>query len=752
MSRLVPWRMAPLFLSCCAAPGVVWAQLPTARLDGLAPRGAQSGRECEVTLQGTDLDDVRTLIFSHPGLGATHVEGARFKVSVAPEVPAGLHEVRAAGRYGISTGTVFAVGTLPELAEPPNNHSRAAAAPVPLAATVNGTADADASDFFKITAVKGQAVHIDCAAQRIDSPMDAVLSVRDPNGREIVHAVRAFDRDPSAHFVPAMDGEHTLEVHDATWRGGPGFVYRLAISPTPDAAPLPKPVPLAGSFVPPASPTPTAEAEPNDTPASAQRLSGPGEVTGHLDRDWFDFTSDTTGPLIVEVVSHRDGTASDPVLVVHKVTRDQAGAEQSSQVAEFDDTPGPPGCERFRLGSRDPVGRLTAEAGATYRLFVTDRFNTGAPYRLLIREPRPDFQVLVMPESPATDAKSLMRWTPLLRRQGSTVLNVAVLRLDGFDETVTLEAGSLPPGVTMDACPVPPGVSSRLVVLRASADAAAWSGPLTLAGHAAGRSRPAREVAPRWNVGDAGTERIDLRLSTQGPMLAVTEDGGVPLQVEAAAPAVFETSLGATLEIPVKFLRAASHKGFKGEWEAALFGLPGQRAWQPAKPAGDAAEARLALALTRKDGNQFVPGTWTVYAATRGTVQWQPDEKVPVREVRDAAFSTPIQVKIDPSPVALSAPEAVTLPRGGKAALAVKLDRRFGFAEAVTVTLRLPDGLKGVAAPAVTVPKEAAEGTLALEGATEAPAGRHTAVIEAKCQWNGEELMSRRDVILEIQP
>jgi hypothetical protein len=235
-------------------------------------------------------------------------------------------------------------------------------------------------------------------------------------------------------------------------------------------------------------------------------------------------------------------------------------------------------------------------------------------------------------------------------------------------------------------------------------------------------------------------------------MLAVTEDGSAPLQVEAAAPAVFETSLGATLEVPVKFLRGASHKGFKGEWEAALFGLPGQRLWQPAKPAADAAEGKLAVALVKKDGNQFVPGTWTVYAATRGTVQWQPDEKVPARELRDAAFSAPIQVKIDPSPVAMAAPDVVTLARGGTAALAVKLDRRFGFAEAVELSLRLPEGLKGVAAPAVPVAKEAAEGALALEGATDAPPGRHAAVIEAKCQWNGEELISRRDIIIEITP
>lgn len=752
MSRLSLARLAPLLLGWVAGASTTLAQLPTARLDGLVPRGAQAGCESEVTLQGADLEEVRCLLFSHPGLSATLVEGTRFKVVVAAEAPHGVHEVRVSGRYGVSTSTVFVVGRLPEMVEPSGNHSRPTAAPIPLPITLNGAADPDATDFFKITAVKGQPVHIDCAAQRIDSPLNAAISVRDPSGVEIQRAQRTLDRDPVTGFVPAEDGEYIIEVHDATWRGGPGFVYRLTVSTDAAAAVLPAPVPLAGALtVPPVAAT-AVDTELNDAATAAQLLALPADVAGHLDRDWFSFTTDIARPLIIEVVSHRLGVPSDPVLVVHKVSRDAAGVEQSSPVAEFDDAPVPPGCERFRLGSRDPVGRLAAETGTTYRLFVTDRFNSGGRYRLVIREPRPDFQVLVMPESPASDAKALMRWTSLLRRQGSTVLNVAVVRQDGFDEPVTMMAEGLPPGVSMGDCVIPAGRAAGLIVLRASGDAAAWSGRLSLAGHASSQSRPAREVIPRWSVADAGTERVDLRLTTEGPMLAVMESDGVPLQIEAAGPAVFETSLGATLEVPVKFLRAASHKGFKGEWEAALCGLPGQRLWQPSKPAADAAEAKLALVLSKKDGNQFVPGTWTVYAATRGTVQWQPDDKVPVRDLRDASFSAPIKVKIDSSPVALSAPAALNVARGGKSECTVKLDRRFGFAEAVEVSLRLPAELNGITAPAVTAAKETAEVTLALECAAEAPSGRHACVIEAKCQWNGEELLSRRDVTLEITP
>ncbi len=738
------------------AAGACHAQLPTARLDGVWPLGGQAGRECEITLAGADLDDVCALHFSHPGVTAAHVEGLKFVVTIEGGAPSGVHEVRAAGRHGISAPAVFVVGTLPEIVEPANNRTADTAAALTLPVTVNGVADGEASDFFKVALRRGEVLHIDCAAQRIDSPLNAVLSVRDPAGIEIHTARRTLDRDVLTEFTAATDGEHLIEVRDATWRGGPGFVYRLTISTDgTHAAALPVPVPLAGAVVPPQPGDAVAEVEPNDSPAAAQPVVVPGEIDGLLDRDWFAFTAEATGPLVVEVLSHRLGVASDPMMVVHQVTRDEGGkrgAEQMRQVGEFDDTLAPHGTERFRLGTRDPAGRLDVEAGATYRIFVSDRFNSGGRYRLVLRTPKLDFQVLVMPESPANDANALMRWSPMLRRGGSTALSVAVIRHDGFDEPVVVSAAGLPAGVSMAECIVPAGCSAGLVVLHASADAAAWSGALDLAAHAGGCSRPVREVTPRWSVGDAGNERIDLRLTAGGPMLAVSEDGGVPMRVEPAGAAEFETSLGATLQVPVKFVRGPGHKGIKGEWEAALTGLPGQRAWQPAKPAGDASEATLSLALTRRDGNQFVPGTWIVYAAARSTVHWQPDESAPARDVRDTSFSAPILVRIEPSPVAVEMAGALEVARGGTIEVPVGLQRRFGFAEAVEVRFSAPAETRGLKAAAVTVAKEAVDGVLTLECAGDAAPGRHLCAIETVCRWNGEELTTRRDIAIEVTP
>jgi hypothetical protein len=273
-----------------------------------------------------------------------------------------------------------------------------------------------------------------------------------------------------------------------------------------------------------------------------------------------------------------------------------------------------------------------------------------------------------------------------------------------------------------------------------------------LKGTAGDMVRVAREITPRWNVGDSNSERVDLRLSGEGFMLAVTDIQAAPLAVEPAETKVYESSLAGSIEIPVKFTRDASHKGFNGEWEAGLVGLPGLRQWRPVKPPGDAKEAKLPLSLAKRDGNQFTPGTWHVYASTRGTVKWQPEEKTPVRDVRDTAFSPPITVKIAASPVFLTSADAVSIAPGGKAELAVKLDRRYGFSDGVELSLRPPEALKSLTAPKVSAPKEAGEAKLVIECAAGSPAGKHACVLEAKCNWNGEELFSRRDVAVEIKP
>src|SRR5437879_4536223 len=90
------------------------AQLPTTQLTSIFPPGGKQGATVEVTIAGTDLDDVTKLDFNHPGMlatpkvtAATAIAPARpilnqFTISIAADISPGDYEVRAAGRFGLS--------------------------------------------------------------------------------------------------------------------------------------------------------------------------------------------------------------------------------------------------------------------------------------------------------------------------------------------------------------------------------------------------------------------------------------------------------------------------------------------------------------------------------------------------------------------------------------------------------------------------------------------------------------------------
>jgi hypothetical protein len=180
-------------------------RIPGSPRDRAASRRAPRRHLPEITLKGTDLDEARELHFSHAGLKAVNVGGQKFKLTIDASVPQGIHEVRASGRYGISTSAVFVTGALPEMNDPGNNHARSTAAALTLPVTVNGVTDA-AADFYRFTAAKGQTLRADCAAQRIDSPLNATLSLRDASGNEYVRAEETLDRDPAFTFTAPADG------------------------------------------------------------------------------------------------------------------------------------------------------------------------------------------------------------------------------------------------------------------------------------------------------------------------------------------------------------------------------------------------------------------------------------------------------------------------------------------------------------------------------------------------------------------
>lgn len=235
------------------------AQLPAARLTSVFPPGGQLGQSFDVAINGTDLDDVSKLHFSHPGITAVQKTtppgpfdkgpqpvANQFTVSIAANVPIGMYEARAIGRYGISSARAFTVGDVPEVNEKEPNQPTTSAAPLPFSAVVaqaqevpldcvvNGVASSkDDLEFYKFTAKKGQRVIINCWAQRIDSRMDGSMAAYDANGRELGTSRDVHRRDPFLDVTIPADGVYIVKLWDSIYGGSADYFYRLSIGTGP---------------------------------------------------------------------------------------------------------------------------------------------------------------------------------------------------------------------------------------------------------------------------------------------------------------------------------------------------------------------------------------------------------------------------------------------------------------------------------------------------------------------------------------
>lgn len=228
----------------------VWAQsLPSARLGSVFPAGGKQGATVDVTVTGTDLDEVKSLGFSHAGITSKPKADAagqplpgQYTVTIAANVPPGIYDATVGGgRYGTSNARAFAIGDLAEVNLTAATTPETAMA-VPIGTVVNGQAASRAYHHFKFTAKAGQRVLIECAAQELDSKLEPVFVVRDAGGRELERSRRGAAID----FAAPADGEYQVLLHDFIYGGDAEHVYRLAISQRPQIDFIVPPIGEAG--------------------------------------------------------------------------------------------------------------------------------------------------------------------------------------------------------------------------------------------------------------------------------------------------------------------------------------------------------------------------------------------------------------------------------------------------------------------------------------------------------------------------
>ncbi len=238
-----------LFAALAISPALARAQFPSPEIDTLFPPGGQAGTTFQVELTGTDLDDLTGLRFTDPSITAEPVilpadeiwpeprpDGLKFTVRIEANVPAGMHEVRSVGRFGLSTPRIFVVSPnkgASEVTVAAGNETLETATPIELEQTINAQTTPNRSDHYKLSVRRGQRVLVHVWGERIDSRIDAIVSVVDPSGKEIAASLNEIGLDPLGDFTAAADGEYIIKVSDNLFSGGPPYFYRLIASTAP---------------------------------------------------------------------------------------------------------------------------------------------------------------------------------------------------------------------------------------------------------------------------------------------------------------------------------------------------------------------------------------------------------------------------------------------------------------------------------------------------------------------------------------
>lgn len=423
----------------------------------------------------------------------------------------------------------------------------------------------------------------------------------------------------------------------------------------------------------------TTEVEPNDAPAKAQKITLPASLAGQFatpnDRDWFAFEAKKGDAFWLEVISHRLGLPTSPLVVIQKLSKNDKGEETFADVLELGESVANLGGPEFNTAHRDPVGRFEAKEDGSYRLGIRDLFGRTVAsarhtYLLTLRRESPDFRLVAVPDSaPAKkQPNDLYTSAPSLWRGEALPIKLLVLRRDGFKEDIHVSVSGLPAGIIAPSVKIPAASNTFSLFLAARDDAPAGLGEVKITGTAklgdATLVREARLSTVSWDLATDNntTEAPQTRLARSFP-LAVTDRESAPLTFAMEAKQPLETCVFNKLLIPVNFTRRAD---FTAEVKLKVTGNKNLEKMPELAGTEKTKSVQLVLNLAEQ---KLPPGEHTFWLQTRA--------KGKMRPYMDAAKEAEVKAKAaekEAAEAAKNAKEAkeaaakVTTPAEAKAA------------------------------------------------------------------------------------
>ena len=594
---------------------VAYAQVVPA-LSTVSPQGAQQGKNIEVTLTGKNLDIATAIWFSGNGITAEIRQGTQqaavlfngagvsgriptdaqlaASLTIAPDAPLGIQQMRIVTPYGVSNALNFVVGSLPEISENEAIEKTEMSNWLELPVTVNGEiASIDDEDRFSFDLKKDARLICEVTAQRLGSPLDSYLVLQDANGAEVANSGQGNGLDSLLDYIALETGKYTLHIRDIRYKGGNGFRYRLSIGELPYLetifplgaqrgtdnaiavtganlgtvnaiqvaidAETPKgqqtlrvqtPSGLASNSHPFSigSLAEMAETEPNNTAEKANAVNVPITINGKIDDlndsaslsgdiDRFSFEIKEPQLLVFEVEALRLSSKLDALLTLYGAKKQmETGTDMETYNAAE---------EQVLMVNDDASGTDArvewnfTEAGK-YSVAIRDLNNQGGetyPYRLNIRPLEPDFTLSAVVLDSQNRPSGLD--SPRVSRGGTFTMQVNVGRLDRHVGAIRLHCPTLPKTFEVSPAVVEVGQNKALLTVTAPWDAPLGLMPFTVAGISAVGSRQVERTAVPSPMLLTVMEAPEFTLTLAEISTSVTHNKSVSLHVTANRRADF---------------------------------------------------------------------------------------------------------------------------------------------------------------------------------------------------------------------
>jgi hypothetical protein len=553
-----------VLLGTLIGAGFASAQQLAPGIGYMTPSGGTAGRTVEVTLGGYDwTPDIQLFVldprielellappgevivpelpywFGKKARRAPFLlpREARARLTIPDDIPEGLVKWQVANANGASATGRFLVSRHPILTEEQVRGTILDAGDFPLA-VAGQIKHIREVDCFEFTSPRDELITCAIRARVLDSPLNAVLEIRDESGRLVSDAADTGGNDVALTFLASAGKRYQACLYDVDFRGNRSFVYQLEFHSGPrvvgtiPAVAVPGtrqtlqllgyglrgqpgteletitrefdiPQPAAGSkSVTLESPDLgrfTLSVGSGELPEVAESrtertLTLPVAVTGVLEErygeDVFHISGRAGDSWKIDLHAEQIGSPLDVTLVI-------ADADHK-ELARSDDLP----------GTTDAGLEWTVPADGEYRIVVSDvSGHSGQPhsrYRLAIREAVPGFEL---------SAPELLG----VLIGGKATLAIKATRTGGFSSPIAISVADLPEGVSVpDAAVIPEKQSELKLELTVSEQAPASARLVTFRGTAENQDQPTMLVAETSPVLIATTLTPPFSIDAEG--------------------------------------------------------------------------------------------------------------------------------------------------------------------------------------------------------------------------------------------